>query len=443
MADLLISEQEEPDIRGLSRQQQQPITTTQPQANSAQGQQEEEGRSDGRAIRGFKDTDLAAAVISTSATRTTTPTHIKAGDQQQATSYDSTLTHPPHAQDAQYTNVVGVRGDDKQHRDGLGVSQTPIKSVETGMNRGVSPSYTNYPSSPSHADDHEHEEEKGSTFLFARQYESEPVITNEKGEMDHSSSNKAEMVDPLSPMPYHRFRSQFGNQNQRVPPSTAQPGNGNGNGNGSGLLGIGGILKSRSTHHKSTTTTLGSGVNDMHARFGLLREPRGSPNHLHNNHVGAGGEGGSPGQAGGIPPPVVLENIGPIRPTKSIAELFTPGRKLGSEPGWKESGWNTLKCEFSSGYKLVRGRREIFPRLIFRVYCAPQPLTSSTYSPWSPSPGPCIYPTNNPSSPSSLPFSPSSPSPPSSHSPPNNSLFEWETPSEVSSTPPLETPSNS
>lgn len=358
MADLLISEQEEPDIRGLSRQQQQqqPTTTNQPehpvQVNSYQGQQVGvEGRSDGRAIRGFKDTDLAA-VISTSDTSDITSN--KASEHphyhQQATHYASPLTHLPHARDAQYANVT-VKGDDEQPRDGLGVPQTPIASVETGMNRGVSQSLNHYSSSPQ-TDDYQRQEKRGSSFLFAKQYESEAVI-NEKGEVDDPSSPTT-MVDPLSPMPYHRFRSQFGNQNQRVSPSTTQ----SGGGNGGGLLGIGGILKSRSNNHKSSSTTLGSGVNDMHARFGLLSQPRGSPNHLHNNG-GAGGAGGEghPSGPGGIPPPVVLESIGPIRPTKSIAELFTPGRKLGSEPGWKESGWNTLKCEFwvVGGGRFVRG----------------------------------------------------------------------------------------
>ena len=96
----------------------------------------------------------------------------------------------------------------------------------------------------------------------------------------------------------------------------------------------------------------------MHARFGLLREPRGSPNQAHLNHLRTGDASPVPGPGqGGVPPPAVLENIGPIRPTKSIAELFTPGRKLGSEPGWKESGWNTLKCEFwvVVGGRFVRG----------------------------------------------------------------------------------------
>jgi hypothetical protein len=83
--------------------------------------------------------------------------------------------------------------------------------------------------------------------------------------------------------------------------------------------------------------------NDLHARFNLLREPRSAPLSQPRTPPVLP-EGEVPVAKTGA-----LANIGPIRPTKSIAELFTPGRKLGSDPGWKESVVNTLKCKCSVG----------------------------------------------------------------------------------------------
>lgn len=44
-------------------------------------------------------------------------------------------------------------------------------------------------------------------------------------------------------------------------------------------------------------------------------------------------------------PPARLNDIGPPRPPKRIAELFAPERKLGGDPGWAQSCVNTIKCE--------------------------------------------------------------------------------------------------
>lgn len=46
-------------------------------------------------------------------------------------------------------------------------------------------------------------------------------------------------------------------------------------------------------------------------------------------------------------PPQRLNDIGPPRPPKNIAELFAPDRKLGGDPGWTQSFVNTVKCESS------------------------------------------------------------------------------------------------
>ena len=43
-------------------------------------------------------------------------------------------------------------------------------------------------------------------------------------------------------------------------------------------------------------------------------------------------------------PPARLNDIGPPRPPKRIAELFAPDRKLGGDPGWAQSCVNTIKC---------------------------------------------------------------------------------------------------
>jgi hypothetical protein len=44
-------------------------------------------------------------------------------------------------------------------------------------------------------------------------------------------------------------------------------------------------------------------------------------------------------------PPQRLNDVGPPRPPKNIAELFAPDRKLGGDPGWTQSFVNTVKCE--------------------------------------------------------------------------------------------------
>lgn len=44
-------------------------------------------------------------------------------------------------------------------------------------------------------------------------------------------------------------------------------------------------------------------------------------------------------------PPARLNDIGPPRPPKRIAELFAPERKLGGDPGWAQSCINTIKCK--------------------------------------------------------------------------------------------------
>lgn len=46
-------------------------------------------------------------------------------------------------------------------------------------------------------------------------------------------------------------------------------------------------------------------------------------------------------------PPARLNDVGPPRPPKSIAELFAPDRKLGGDPGWAQSFVNTVKCELA------------------------------------------------------------------------------------------------
>jgi hypothetical protein len=46
------------------------------------------------------------------------------------------------------------------------------------------------------------------------------------------------------------------------------------------------------------------------------------------------------------PPPQRLNDVGPPRPPKNIAELFAPDRKLGGDPGWTQSFVNTVKCEW-------------------------------------------------------------------------------------------------
>lgn len=46
-------------------------------------------------------------------------------------------------------------------------------------------------------------------------------------------------------------------------------------------------------------------------------------------------------------PPSRLNDVGPPRPPKNIAELFAPDRKLASDPGWTQSFVNTVKCMFS------------------------------------------------------------------------------------------------
>lgn len=43
-------------------------------------------------------------------------------------------------------------------------------------------------------------------------------------------------------------------------------------------------------------------------------------------------------------PPTRLNDVGPPRPPKNIAELFAPDRKLASDPGWTQSFVNTVKC---------------------------------------------------------------------------------------------------
>jgi hypothetical protein len=57
-------------------------------------------------------------------------------------------------------------------------------------------------------------------------------------------------------------------------------------------------------------------------------------------------------------PPTRLNDVGPPRPPKNIAELFAPDRKLASDPGWTQSFVNTVKCTFllssSSAYMLTR-----------------------------------------------------------------------------------------
>ncbi|KAJ9095020.1 hypothetical protein QFC21_005813 [Naganishia friedmannii] len=46
------------------------------------------------------------------------------------------------------------------------------------------------------------------------------------------------------------------------------------------------------------------------------------------------------------PPPQRLNDVGPPRPPKNIAELFAPDRKLGGDPGWTQSFVNTVKCSY-------------------------------------------------------------------------------------------------
>ncbi|KAI5450850.1 hypothetical protein NCC49_002591 [Naganishia albida] len=45
-------------------------------------------------------------------------------------------------------------------------------------------------------------------------------------------------------------------------------------------------------------------------------------------------------------PPSRLNDVGPPRPPKNIAELFAPDRKLASDPGWTQSFVNTVKCSY-------------------------------------------------------------------------------------------------
>ncbi|KAJ9096619.1 hypothetical protein QFC20_006381 [Naganishia adeliensis] len=45
-------------------------------------------------------------------------------------------------------------------------------------------------------------------------------------------------------------------------------------------------------------------------------------------------------------PPTRLNDVGPPRPPKNIAELFAPDRKLARDPGWTQSFVNTVKCSY-------------------------------------------------------------------------------------------------
>ena len=122
--------------------------------------------------------------------------------------------------------------------------------------------------------------------------------------------------------------------------------------------------------HKSSSAP----KNDLHSRFNLLRDPSplgaagraGDLDEKHVNfntntplnnpgvHAQSGMTSAAAGGAGEVLPdpsdPLAqgtggIGLIGPIRPTKSMAELLVPARKLGTDPTWSESLRNTVKCE--------------------------------------------------------------------------------------------------
>jgi hypothetical protein len=94
--------------------------------------------------------------------------------------------------------------------------------------------------------------------------------------------------------------------------------------------------------------------NDLHARFNLSKDHRqssplglgrgGPAGNGNNENVGHTVNNGMEDAAAAIPTGAI-GMVGPIRPTKSMAELLVPDRKLGSDPTWSESLKNTVKCE--------------------------------------------------------------------------------------------------
>lgn len=107
--------------------------------------------------------------------------------------------------------------------------------------------------------------------------------------------------------------------------------------------------------------------NDLHSRFNLLTSPspmggNGEARHVNFNtpvHAHNGVSAGNDNLDTNPPADPLAQGtggiglIGPIRPTKSMAELLVPGRKLGVDPTWSESLRNTVKCE-SSPWTVVR-----------------------------------------------------------------------------------------